>query len=850
MAPNKLTLRSAVILPFVIVFLVTFGVVASVQYSSYENMVEKISHKQLVSFTENIKTRLSAFLEEPFRANMTFTRTVEFSDLYEENQMQAIEDYLSMSFSHLSPYIEHLDVIGFGGKEGEFIGFRRENNDSFTLMLQDSRTQNELIIYQGDDAQSGIRSRFQNYDPRQRPWYIPAAESLQPSWSQIYANADERQEITLSAIHPVMGNEGLLGVMVSDIRINTFNSFLRQQKARTTAAMYIFDRDKRLVAHSEPEGVVSLGTKESSKGMRLLASENNNQVIAKSAEFIDFARLGDPYANFNFEFELEGERYFNKLSRFQGHYGLDWYIMVTISERDLLGELPTQQRQGLLIAIAVALVGLLFGMLAFNRITRPITSTANAAKELAKGDWNSPMPEPGNIFETSMLVSAFNNMAANLKHSFDALRSQLVFDSLTQLYSRQGLIEASCKLRSLDKGSLILLGIDRFREINDSLGHYSGDQLLVIMSERLKLQSPEGAMLARVAGDEFAVFLPCEHQHEEIEVLANRIKTSFNAPFQMGDDTVVVSISIGMVETDSSANMSTWLRNASIALSHAKQEPLRTVVYRPEMADKSRKKTQILAELNQAIAASEFVPFYQPIIDLESGEVIGAEALARWVSAEKGVIPPFEFIPVAEESGLIGEIGAQILLKSCTDTALAIHSGQWPQDFSIHVNLSVNQLSHTDFISELKTILQDTQLPAENLTLELTESRIVDNDPIILKNMQAIKQLGIKIAIDDFGTGYSSLAYLHKLPFDCLKIDRSFVDQMRQENIDTSIVAAIVNMAEGFKSNLVAEGVETSEQADLLRQLGCPQAQGYLFSHPMPFADWPTNLVNMRRDSA
>ncbi|BDU35588.1 putative EAL and GGDEF domains family protein [Vibrio nigripulchritudo MADA3029] len=847
MASNKITLRTAVILPFVIVFMFTFGVIAFVQKSSFENMVSNLSHKQLIAFTENVKSRLSIFLDEPYQANITLSKSLEFNGLYERGDLTRIEDYLSVSFNHLYKNIPHLDVVAFGGKEGEFVGFRREPASDFTLMLKDNRTEDDLVIFAGRKIESGVKSSFQGYDPRIRPWYVPAAESRMPGWSNIYTNADERQEITLSATNPVIVDDELIGVMVADIKIDTFNNFLIYQKKRTAASIFIFDQDSRLVAHSDNSSVVSKGTPNTVKGQRLQAQESPNPVIQASAQYILdnqlIARQARPEM---FYFVTNGERYFNKLSRYANPYGLEWYIVVTIAEHDLLGDLPQQQQRGWLIGLTVSLVGFLLGVLVFNRITHPITTTANAAREIAKGDWDSPMPEPGKIFETSMLVSAFNNMTHNLKSSFEALRTQLVYDSLTQLYSRQGLIETSSNLNNSRPGSLILIGIDRFRDINDSLGHYSGDQLLTIIAQRLKNLCSDRALLARVAGDEFAIYDPSNGSETAVEHLVTRIKQSFSAPFNMGTETVVVNVSIGIVLSCDQNDMSTWLRNGSIALSHAKQDALRVVYYRPEMADVSRKKTQTLASLNEAIAASEFVPFYQPIIDLESGEIVGAEALARWVSEENGVIPPLDFIPVAEESGLIGDIGSQVLLKACTDTATAIQNGQWHPDFSLHVNLSVNQLSQPGFTEELEMVLKYTRLSAQNLTLEITESKIVDNDPIILKNMQAIKDLNVKIAIDDFGTGYSSLAYLHKLPFDCLKIDRSFIVQMEREQIDTSVVAAIVNITKGFKVNLVAEGVETTEQAELLRMLDCPQAQGFLFSRPVPFSEWPTDLVNIK----
>ena len=186
------------------------------------------------------------------------------------------------------------------------------------------------------------------------------------------------------------------------------------------------------------------------------------------------------------------------------------------------------------------------------------------------------------------------------------------------------------------------------------------------------------------------------------------------------------------------------------------------------------------------------------------------------------------------------------MTRFCRDTALTIETRKWSKDFSIHVNLSVDQLSESSFVELVKGTLRDTKLPAGNLTLEITESRIVDNDPTIIDNMLTLKALGISIAIDDFGTGYSSLAYLQKLPFDCLKLDRSFVSKLEKENLDSSIVAAIVNITKGFKVSLVAEGVETQQQAELLKQLQCPLAQGFLYSRPVPFDQWPTDLSNTK----
>ncbi len=847
---KQIKLKTAVLLPFVIIFVVTFGVIAVLQKTNYEQMVQDISSKQLTYLTDNVEQRLHNFLEEPFLANLNMSHNIGLSGLYEVGNTKKMEAFFLSNFSDLYQSIPQMDVVGFGGINAEYVGFRKEHDQTYTLMVQDDRTKGKLVIYHGNKISDNIRSVIDNYDPRVRPWYAPVDQKRQSMWSDIYANADERQEITLSSLTPVFQSNQFVGVAVSDVKIDTFNAFLRDMKQQTDADIYIFDEENRLVAHSGSGGVVSWGTEKTPKGSRLLTSESASPVIQASATYIQqFNAASTLTETNNFVTRVNNDRYFNKVTPFNDQHGLHWFIGISISEPELLGEVPHNQRNSWLVGLFISMFGIAIGYVTFNRITAPITSTAAAAEHLARGDWKSPMPKSGHIYETSMLVRSFNEMANNLKASFKALRAQLVFDSLTKLYSREGLIETSSNLKNLN-GCLFLIGIDKFRDINDSLGHQQADQLLVMIAQKLQTEFAQDAYIARIGGDEFALYLPLVNQDDEIQSEAQRILQVFSTPFVMPLEQIAVNVSVGIVHSFSSSNMTVWLRNGSIALSNAKLDATRISYYAPEMDGVSRKRTQMVTQLKMAIENEEFVPFYQPIVDLRSGEVLGAEALARWISPELGLVPPNDFIPIAEDSGLINTIGEQILLQSCFDTVKGIEEGKWSHDFRMHVNLSVSQLSSAQFLPQLKNILTTTALSPSNLTLEITESKIVDSDPVIFDNMLAIKNLGIHIAIDDFGTGYSSLSYLHKLPFNCLKIDRAFVIQLKQEQLESSIVAAIVNMMKGFKVELVAEGIETQEQVDLLNQLQCPQGQGFLFSKPIPYQEWPTNLVNMKQQSA
>ncbi|WP_443088791.1 HAMP domain-containing protein [Vibrio sp. M250220] len=413
---TKITLRTAVVLPFVLIFIFTIGVIIAVQKNSYEEMVVDISSKQLSALTENVRLELNSFLNEPFQASLALSHSIGFNELYRSGDTSNIEQYLLTSFRDLYNTFPQLDVIGFGGESAEYVGFRKEPDKSYTLMVQDNRTQYKLVIYRGKVINENVRSVIDNYDPRVRPWYAPVAKMRLPMWSSIYANADERQEITLSALTPVFYGDQFQGVVVTDVKIDTFNTFLKEQQKHTNALIYIVDDKKRLIAHSTNGNVVSWGTSLTPKGERLFATENTNPIIKANAEYSASQGLYQLNQTQRFTIDISGDRYFNHFTPYIDEHGLKWYIGVAISESHLLGKLPESQRNSWVIGLIASFIGIVVGLLAFNQIMTPITSTA-AAKRLAKGDWDSHMPQPGNIYETSMLVFAFNEMANNLYQS-------------------------------------------------------------------------------------------------------------------------------------------------------------------------------------------------------------------------------------------------------------------------------------------------------------------------------------------------------------------------------------------------------------------------------------------------
>ncbi|WP_261857567.1 bifunctional diguanylate cyclase/phosphodiesterase [Photobacterium sanguinicancri] len=835
-----LTLRTAVMLPFTMVLLLTVGVIAIAQHNSYERMLAEVSNKLLSSYTKNISNDLNLFLGDPFKTNKTLADSIQRHRLYQPPTLTVLEGYLFDAISSLYISQKQINTIAFASEEKFFVGYRKEKNQQYSLLLKDQRTANDLYIFDGNSYHHPTSHKIKNYNPVERPWYRPFAQKRQAGWSDVYTNMDENQTLTISAASPVMQNNRLIGVTVTDINLSHINKFLANEARSTTGTTYILDDKGLLIATSVNQKVVSNTFK------RLPPSESASSVVAASGQYIQDRQLNTLSRSTVFSFSHNNTRYFSRITPYQDEYNLNWSIVVTTAETDLLGQLPQQQMMGLIAALILGGGGLLIGLSVLGRITRPITDIAEASKKLTESNWDIPVREGISLKETQQLVSSIKSMSHRLQQSFTSLRKHVLFDNLTGLLSQQGLVDSTSKLRSGTDAGLVLIGLKSFRNINDSLGHINGDQLLVQIATRFEQVMSNHIQLSRLSRDEFALFSQQSFTTEQIEQLAKRALEIFHRPFVIDGIDVMLRARAGIVNGAlPESGINGWLRNASLALSEAKQHehPLHCH-YQPSMMTTSIEQTRLTADLKRAIDNHEFEVYYQPIIDLHHNKACGAEALVRWHSPTRGLVPPNDFIPLAEDSGMIIEIGHQILHQACMQTYDQIQKGHWPTDFLLHVNLSVCQLLQTGFLAQLETVLAETKLPAKNLTLEVTESRLVTQPLLTTQILKEIQSLGIHIAIDDFGTGYSSLAYLNQLPFNSLKIDRSFINQMMVTENYSAIVTAVISIAHNFQADTVAEGVETAEQATKLKQLGCRYAQGFYYAQPKPMSEWSTETVN------
>jgi len=397
--------------------------------------------------------------------------------------------------------------------------------------------------------------------------------------------------------------------------------------------------------------------------------------------------------------------------------------------------------------------------------------------------------------------------------------------------------------------AVLFLDLDRFKNVNDSLGHAIGDLLLTAVAERLTNCLREEDTAARLGGDEFIISLPDVSDAGEAARIAARILGELAKPFKITGHQLHADGSIGIaLYPADGGNAETLMRNADTAMYHAKESGRANYqFFSAQMTERVSRRLSTETDLRRALERGEFFLHYQPLIDLGAGRISGAEALLRWPHTEQRCMSPAEFIPIAEDTGLIIPLGEWVLLEACSQAQA--WQAQCP-GLRISVNLSARQFRQKDLIGMIERVLGETGLAPALLELELTESMLMHHAEETIGILKRLDEMGVHLAIDDFGTGYSSLSYLKRFPIHSLKIDRSFVRDISSDPDDAAIVTAIVAMARSLNLSVTAEGVETEEQAAFLRSLACHQAQGYHFGHPMPSAEFLARLPGAAPRSA
>lgn len=496
-------------------------------------------------------------------------------------------------------------------------------------------------------------------------------------------------------------------------------------------------------------------------------------------------------------------------------------------------------------------------------ILEPLAALRRAARAIAGGNLSVRAPVRGPE-EMVSLAEAFNSMTealidrnrelerhiADLQQAQDTIWRMAYYDPLTGLPNRHlfedrmQMAMAQARRRGLQVG-VLFLDLDRFKLVNDSFGHAFGDKLLRLVARRLGQAIDTGQTLARTGGDEFIVLLPDVERESEVEEAARRLLHVMQMPFELEGRELYVTASIGVVLFPlHGEDPQTLVRNADIAMYRAKESGRNTYEVYSALLDLGMvQRLSMESDLHRALQREELVLHYQPIVNVETGEIVGVEALVRWLHPERGVLYPDAFIPLAEDSGLIVPLGEWVLRAACRQAIAWQEAGAGP--LFISVNLSPRQMRQ-ELASVVAQVLRETGLSPSHLMLEVTEGAIMVEMERAISLLLSLRGMGVQVCVDDFGTGHSSLSHLKMLPVDVIKVDRSFVWDMVGNRADAAIVASVVTLAQALGLRVIAEGVETEEQAALLRRMGCREMQGFLFSRPLPEAEMTELLARGR----
>jgi len=709
---------------------------------------------------------------------------------------------------------------------------RMDARDSAQLLAQLNR-QNPMyaVLALADPAGKVVAQSVEapHADVSGRKYFKDAVETKAFAVGEYAVSATTKRPV-LHFAQPVLLEGALAGVIIASFDLGSLAQNFTAVDLPEGSAMALTDaRGVRLFRYPDPEKWVGL---EEPKALRerLARQGKDGLVVADGADGV--RRL---YA-------------VKRLRRDQGE-AATLTARVGIPEARILAEVRRiQVRNGALMAGATFVAVVLAWMLGNLFIIRRVDRLMEAAGQLGQGDLQARSGLGHDEGELGRLAESFDNMALALqtrdqeRHEFEAkLHHQALYDTLTGLANRTLALDRiqqaleRCKRRDDVFYAVIVMDLDRFKVINDSLGHAVGDQVLEAIAQRVVGVLRGLDTVARFGGNEYILLLEELATPGEAIRVVKRLRQVVMEPVPVGGREVQTSASFGIVLSPNAfESAEELLQSAAIALHSVKSSGRgRFKVFTPRLLLHAVERLTLEQELRQGLERGEFVVYYQPIWDLSSTHLVGFEALVRWEHPVRGLVGPGSFIALAEETGIILELGRQVLTKACADLADWRERDPAARKLFVAVNLSNKQFSQHALVEQVAETLKRTRLPADRLKLEITESNIMVNAESALVMLKRLKALGVTISIDDFGTGYSSLSYLQRFPVDTLKVDRSFVGRLGLDPENQEIVRAIVALAHSLGLDVVAEGVEESGQAAMLRALGCECVQGFYFSRPL-----------------
>ncbi|WP_239674105.1 putative bifunctional diguanylate cyclase/phosphodiesterase [Mangrovibacillus cuniculi] len=791
-------------------------------------LIESIRSKQVnkpVSLFEILFTLFSLFFLVPLIVFLIHTG---------KNEMKQVQETMNMEIEYASN-TSNLQITKFQSQHvtplSKLANFLQDNNNKQLdvqrefMIVQQSFPEFQLV-YAVDSKNKKIahhaRNAFKFYDTNayqfnsntqlERPEYISNLFNSQ-------VNSKDRKFISIA--YPFW-HQNLSGKVIGIIKPVEYLQILHQSTKGTNAESVIIDELGKVIAST---------TNQFRTGDTYVVSKNTLQ---KSEIFLTNQRISSLQQLSTISYVEEktlGENY-------------PWKVATIVSMSDYNTQLYNTYIQLLVVALFSTFLAVVLSFFISNWLQKELNNvlllTNNLTENITsneKIDWPHSL-----IKEIFYLIAAFKQSEIKLKKLFQEniatkldLQYLAHYDPLTNVYNRNYIMKNINELIEHSPNSVnfsvLFIDLDRFKIVNDTVGHRIGDKLLVEVAERLREINDNNLLISRIGGDEFIVVVPSYDEVDSLSKIANEIIESLNQSYHVEGNEFHLSASIGIsVYPDDGKDVHTLIKNADIAMYAAKDNGKNTYEFYNSSYNSVTSKVEMENELRHAIERKELQLFYQPKVNIASGEIVGAEALIRWIHPTYGFVSPADFIPIAEETGLIIPMGEWILEQACKD--LFIWNTNRTKNISVSVNISMHQFLNENLLKSVENAINLAKIDPTLLELEITESVAMFQPEIVIEKLKNLKNKGITLALDDFGTGYSSLNYLKMLPIDVLKIDQSFIKDM--DHADTTIVRSLIEIAHSLHMTVVAEGVETKSQLNYLQGVHCDLFQGYYFSKAIP----------------
>lgn len=852
---QEFPLRCILIVLFVLQLIVSVGLVGYLSLRNGEEAVEDLANQLMSEVGDRISERLNIYLLTPHLVNQLNEDALDIGHL-KLTDLQSMERH----FWRQSQVFELISYIQFGNRQGEFVGLAV--NDDGTLTYQVTESTGALQTYSIDtngDRKQHLKT-FPDFDARQRPWYIVPQQADKPAWTEIYPWVSP-PTLAITLGQPYYDAQGKFqGILATDLTLAQMSDFLKMLNLGESGRTFILERSGDIVATSSDELPFVW---HNHRPGRLKAIHSDDGIVQATAAYLAKQEGGlvPTNARYQTQFSIQGKPYYLQVTPVQNQHGLDWLSVLVIPKSSFMAQIDANTRATLLLCLLALGGSTGLGIYTASWIAKPILRFSQASQAISSGQFNQTVAVKG-FKEIGVLQQSFNRMVKKLEATFSdleatnlALKQEIaerqraeeqfkhlaLHDPLTGFPNRAFFMEQlERSVKQVQRHpqylfAVLFIDLDRFKVVNDSLGHQVGDQLLAAIAHRLHGLVRATDIVARLGGDEFVILLePIEAINDAVRV-ADRIVQELNTPIDLGNRQVFTSASIGIAlsspDYDQGADV---LRDADIAMYRAKNRGKACFeIFNERMYTQALDRLQLENDLRQAITLNQLQVFYQPIVNIQTGRLAGFEALGRWPHPERGFIAPTEFIPIAEETGLIVPLGEWILQHACQQMANWLLAYPSVSDYTISVNISIKQLKDPNLLPKIDTALTQSGLNSHQLALELTESILMDNVIELNVILNQLKDRGIQLRIDDFGTGYSSLSYLHLFPINTIKIDQSFIARIGDQGENQEIVETIINLADQLKMDTISEGVESQQQLNYLMQLSCQKAQGNYFSQPL-----------------